>query len=143
MVGVNGTNPQLSAPSPEQLRYARVLDYGMKIGLIALIAGFLAYVAGIAPARVPLEELPRFWGLPVLDYLRETGVTGGWGWLAAPGSGDALAFAGIAVLAGASLPCLLALVPLYAARKDWTYLVITLLLSGVLTLAASGVLVSH
>jgi len=129
-----------SRSSPEQLRYARVLDYGMKAGLAVLIAGFAAYVSGIAPPLVPFEELPRLWALPVPDYLRETGMASGWSWLALLGKGDVLALVGIVLLAGVSAPCLLVLVPAYAARRDWAYLVITLLLIGVLVLAASGVL---
>lgn len=141
MVGMSGTNPrQNPRASPEQLRYARVLDYGMKAGLAVLIAGFLAYVSGIVPAQVPLEELPRLWVLRVPDYLRETGMTSGWGWLAMVGAGDVLALIGIALLAGISAPCLLVLIPVFARRRDWVYLSITLLQIGVLVLAASGVL---
>lgn len=141
MVGMSGTNPrQNPRASPEQLRYARVLDYGMKAGLAVLIAGFLAYVSGIVPAQVPFEELPRLWVLRVPDYLRETGMTSGWGWLVMPATGDGLALIGIALLAGVSAPCLLVLIPVFAGRRDWVYLSITLLQIGVLVLAASGVL---
>ena len=122
----------------EQLRYACVLDWSMKLGLVVLAAGFLAYVSGILPAQVPLADLPRLWGLPAADYLRVTGMSGGWSWLAMLGTGDALSLAGLALLAGASVPCLLALLPAFAARRDWAYFSIALLLAGVLVLAASG-----
>jgi len=127
----------------EQLRYARVLDWGMKLGLAVLTAGFLAYVSGILPAQVPLADLPRLWGLPAADYLRETGMSGGWSWLAMLGTGDALSLAGLALLAGASVPCLLALLPAFAARRDRAYFAIALLLAGVLVLAASGLPAWH
>lgn len=141
MVGLSGAGRQRdSRASPEQLRYARVLDYGMKLGLIVLVAGLLAYVIGVVPAQVPLEELPRLWVLPVPDYLREAGMTGGWGWLAMLGKGDVLTLAGVALLASASLPCLLVLVPIFAGRRDWAYLSIAILQIGMLVLAASGVL---
>ncbi len=126
--------------SPEQLRYARVLDWGMKAGLLVLAAGFLAYVLGLLPAQVPLADLPRLWVLPVADFLRESGMTGGWSWIARLGTGDALSLAGIALLASVSVPCLLALLPDFARRGDRAYLAIALLLVGVLVLAASGVL---
>ena len=138
---MSGAEPRRdSRASPEQLRYARIVDYGMKAGLAVLIAGFIAYASGIAPPLVPLEELPRVWALPVPEYLRETGMAAGWGWLALLGNGDALALAGVALLAGVSAPCLLVLVLSYARRRDWAYFAITLLLVGVLVLAASGVL---
>jgi hypothetical protein len=127
----------------EQLRYACVLDWGMKLGLSVLVAGFLAYVSGILPAQVPLADLPRLWSLPVADYLRETGMSGGWSWLAMLGTGDALSLAGLALLAGASVPCLLALLPAFVARRDRAYFAIALALAGVLVLAASGLLTWH
>ena len=130
-------------PSPEQLRYARFLGYGMKAGLAVLIAGFAAYLGGALPVQVPLEELPRLWALPVGDYLRESGMATGWGWVAMLGRGDVLALTGIVLLSGVSVPCLTLLVPAYAAAGDRAYLVITLLLIGVLVLAASGVLTTH
>ncbi|MEO7727609.1 MAG: hypothetical protein ABIS45_10185 [Burkholderiales bacterium] len=126
--------------SPEQLRYARVLEAGMKLGLCVLVAGFLGYVSGVVPAHVPLAQLPALWSLAAPDYLRATGMPQGWGWLAMLGSGDILPLIGITVLAGISMLCFIALLPLYAARRDWIYLTITVLEIGVLALAASGLL---
>lgn len=144
MVGMNSDNPPNgNGPSPEQLRYARILDYGMKAGLVLLIVSFGAYVSGALPAQLPFEALPRLWALPVGDYLRESGMPTGWHWLAMLDRGDVLALTGIALLAGISVPCLILLLPVYAGRGDWAYFTITLLLVGVLVLAASGVLVSH
>ncbi len=91
------------SPSPEQLRYALLLDWGMKLALAALVAGFAAYVSGLLPALIPLEALPRLWTLPVADYVRESGMATGWGWLALPGKGDVVMTAGIAMLAGISI----------------------------------------
>lgn len=127
----------------EQLRYARLLDYGMKAGLVALIAGFLAYVSGALPVQVPFEALPRLWTLPVGDYLRDSGMPAGWDWVAMLGKGDILALTGIVVLAGVSVPCLIVLALVYAGRGDRAYCAITLLLAGVLVFAASGVLSAH
>lgn len=130
-------------PAPEQLLYARILDYGMKAGLAVLVAGFAAYLGGALPAQVPLEDLPRLWALPVGNYLHESGMATGWSWVAMLGRGDLLALAGIVLLAGISVPCLLLLVPVYAEAGDRAYLVVTVLLIGVLVLAASGVFVAH
>jgi hypothetical protein len=141
---MSGADPvPVSGPSPEQLRYARILGYGMKAGLLLLVVTFGAYVANALPVQVPFESLPRLWALPVGDYLRESGMPPGWGWLALLDKGDVLALTGIALLAGISVPCLVLLLPVYAGRRDWPYFTIALLLAGVLVLAASGVLVSH
>lgn len=141
MVALSEFDPRRATDaSPEQLRYARVLDAGMKGGLAILVAGFLAYVTGVVSPAVPLEELPRLWSLPLAEYLRSTGTSTGWAWIFELGKGDVLAFVGIAVLAGVSVPCLVVLAVAFARRRDRAYLAITLLVVCVLVLAASGVL---
>jgi hypothetical protein len=112
----------------------------MKAGLVVLICGFVAYVFGMVPALVPFEALPRLWTLPVADYVRESGMVTGWGWLGMPGKGDVVIIAGVAILSGISVPCLLALIPAYVRARDWPYLAVVVCLAGVLVLAASGVL---
>jgi hypothetical protein len=136
MVGMKGR------VSPEQLRYARALSLGMKAGLAVLVATFAAYLAGSLPVQVQFEDLPRLWSLPVGQYMQEIGLEPGWSWLAS-GKGDLLALAGIALLAGVSIPCLLLLVPEYARRGDRAHLAITLAIVAVLVLAAAGVFVPH
>jgi hypothetical protein len=132
-----------NAPSTEQLRYARILGYGMAAGLIVLAGGFAVYVTGLLPAQIPFDALPRLWTLPVDEFLHASGMPSGWDWLALLAKGDVLAVVGIAVLAAVSLPCLLVLVPVYAGRRDTAYLAMALLLAGLLVLAASGVFGSH
>jgi hypothetical protein len=119
-----------------------VLEAGMKIGLAVLIIAFFIYVLGWLPVRVPMEELPRLWAMPASDYLRATGMPGGWGWIAFLGRGDVLPLLGIALLSAVPLVSVLALAPLYAARQDWIYCMIVVVQSGVIALAASGVLAS-
>jgi hypothetical protein len=126
----------------ERLHYARVLGAGTRIGLAVLAAGFLVYVLEGLAARVPLTELPAIWTMPASDYLHSTGMPGGWGWLALLNRGDVLPLMGIAILAAVPFVSLIALVPIYAARRDWIYLFIAVLQVAVLALAASGVLVS-
>lgn len=129
--------------SAEQLRYARVLDWGMRAGLALLVAGFAAYITGLLPAQVSFESLPRLWTLPVGDYLSESGMSSGWAWVSLPVRGDVLVVAAIAWLSGLSMPCLLVLAPAYAKRRDTAYLLITLALTTVLLLAASGIFGAH
>lgn len=144
MVDMKGNRPAHErGPSPEQLRYARILDYGMKGGLVALIGGFAAYVGDVLPPQVPFEALPRLWSLPSADYVQESGMAEGWGWLRMLDRGDVLALIGIALLAAVSPLCLVFLVLIYARRGDRAYLAITIALIVVLVLAASGILTSH
>jgi len=131
-------------PSVEQLRYARLLDIGSKVGFVMLVAGFLAYVTGILEEHVVVGQLPALWGLPLAEYLRATQTPTGWGWIAHLHKGEFAGLLGIAVLAGCSLVCLAALIPLYARRGEKAYAVICTLEIIVVLLAASGILtVSH
>ncbi|WP_088286962.1 hypothetical protein [Ideonella sp. A 288] len=122
----------------EQSRYALWLDWGTRLGLAMLVLGFAAYVSGVLPPHVPVDRLPQLWSLPVGQFLAETNTPTGWGWLALLHRGDILGMAGIAVLSGCSVACLLALLPLYAARGDKAYVAICLAEVAVVMLAASG-----
>ena len=129
-----------SAQSAPQLRYAALLLWGTWIGLVVLLASFLAYVAGWLPGQVAPQQLPGLWSQPVADYVAQTGSPTGWGWLALLHRGDMLGLAGIALLAGCSAPALLALVPLYLAGRDRAFAFLCLLQAFVLLAAASGVM---
>jgi hypothetical protein len=122
----------------EQHRYAALLDWGTRLGFLVLVASFAAYVTGIADARVVPQSLPQLWTQPVDRYLELTGSPTGWGWLTQLHLGDMAGLLGIAILAGCSLPCLLALVPLYWRRGDRVFVGICLAQVLVLALAASG-----
>ena len=86
-------------PSVEQLRYARVLEIGSKLGFVTLVAGFLAYVTGVLEEHVVVEQLPALWGLSLAEYLRMTQTPTGWGWIVHLHKGEFAGLLGIAVLA--------------------------------------------
>lgn len=130
--------PERVAQPPEQLRYARVLDWSSKVGLVVLLLSFGAYLTGLVEAHVPPERLPELWVHPVGRYLELTQSPIGWGWLSLIHLGDMAGLLGIAILSGGSVACLLALVPLYAARGDRAFVVICLAEVAVVVLAASG-----
>ena len=132
--------PATGHASPEQLVYARRLADGTRVGLAVLLAAFLAYVAGLLPAYVPLADLPSMWRLSSRAYLAATGVPAGWGWLAHIGQGEFASLAGIAILAGCSLASLVAVFLHFVRARDRHYALITLALIAVIALAASGVL---
>ena len=126
--------------SSEQQSYAFLLQLGTRIGLAVLIASFLAYVFGLIPAHVPLEQLTQLWHLPLHEYLEKTNTPTGWNWVSLASKGDISNLIGIAILCASSVLCLLAVIPTYARRGDKVYVVLCLLAIAVQLLAASGIL---
>ena len=124
----------------EHALYARLLEIGVHTALALLILAFVAYVFGLLPEHVPVGELHKYWGLPVGEYLRQTNTPAGWGWIRLIAHADVMNLAGVALLASVAPLCMLALVPLHAARRDRAYVLITLANIAVVLLAASGLL---
>ncbi len=123
----------------EHPRYAAVLHWGTLAGFISLIATFLAYLLGWLPSHVPVERLPELWKLPTAEYLKATGTPTGWSWLTMLGKGDLASLLGIALLSASSIVCILAVMPIYARTRNFTYLAISAVEIGVLLLSASGI----
>ena len=126
----------------EQLLYARILDKGMKIGLLILVVTFSLYVFGVLQPHVPVNDLPKYWSMSVSEYLDATGLETGWAWLGNLGKGDLLNFLGIAFLSGVTIVCYLSIVPGLLRKKDTAYVVLALVEVAILVLAASGILKS-
>jgi hypothetical protein len=128
--------------SEEQLVYAGVLNKGMWIGLAALIITFIVYISGILPTFVPIEDLPKYWGMRVHEFNHQLHAPTGWSWLAYVGKGDYLNFIGIAILSGLTILCYIVILPILKRKKDNAYVVIAVIEVLVLALAASGLLKS-
>ena len=126
--------------SEEQIIYAGILNWGMIIGFLALTAAFLLYLFGVLPTFIPIEDLPKHWGKSVHAFNQDLGAPTGWGWLSYLGKGDYLNFVGVAILAGLTIVCYLAIIPTLLRKKDKAYLVIAVAEVLVLALAASGIL---
>ncbi len=129
-----------AAATEEQLAYSKLLNVGMKLGLLLLIITFIVYVSGILSPHVPVNDLPKYWKMPVHKYLTATGVHAGWSWLGMLGKGDFLNFIGIVFLAGVTIVCYLRIIPVFLKKKDTIYAVLAIVEVLVLTLAASGLL---
>ena len=136
--------PTSATPTQQQQadasRYADLLDWGTRVGLVTLVLSFAAYLFGLLQPHVPLEQLPTLWNLPVATYLQRTDTPTGWGWLALVNKGDLTNLIGISLLMGCSVPALLGLIPPYLKRRDYAYAGICSLIVMVLVLAASGIL---
>jgi len=126
----------------EQLAYATILDKGMKVGLLMLIISFIIYLTGILTPYIPVNDLPKYWGMSVHKYLEATGIHPGWTWLGLVGKGDFLNFIGIAFLAGVTAVCYIRIIPILFRKKDMAFGIIAILEVIVLVLAASGILKS-
>lgn len=124
----------------EQVVYAKILDLGMKVGLIAIIVTFGVYVLGVFEPLIPLSEVPKTWGMPVKEYLKTHNIHAGWSWVGMIGKGDFLNFVGIAFLAGITIICYLPVIPIFLRKNDRIYAAISVLEVLVLVLAASGIL---
>lgn len=126
----------------EQIAYAKLLDMGMKLGMLALIITFIIYVGGILTPHIPVNDLPKYWSMPVKDYLSATGIHPGWTWLGLLGKGDFLNFLGIAFLSGVTILCYIRIIPIFFRKKDAVYGILAIIEVLVLVLAASGILKS-
>lgn len=140
---IDGTvaNPPATQPAA-QLRYALLLDWGARIGFALLVAGFTVYLFGWWPPHVPVEQLPALWSQPLAVYLERSSTPTGWHWLALAHRSDLGNLVGIALLAGSSLPPLLAVIALGLRQRDRVLATICALEVAVIALAASGVLTS-
>jgi hypothetical protein len=125
--------------SPEQSAYARWLELGVRIGLAGLLAIFVLYIIGYPAPHVPLDALPRYWGLPANRYLAAVGVRPGWGWLQFVSKGDYLNFVGISFLISVTAICYLRVLPVMWRKGDMICAGLVLLQVAVLLFAASGV----
>lgn len=128
-----------SKATEEQVLYAKVLNYGMLIGLIGIVITYAIYGLGIMQPQVPMDDLQTYWKGPVKDYLAQSGVHAGWGWLRNIKYGDMLNFVPIAFLSGLTMVCYLAILPGLLRKKDTAYAIIAVLEIVVLGLAASGI----
>jgi hypothetical protein len=118
--------------------YARWLDAATRLAFVVSLVTFLLYVCGALPPLIPLDALPKLWGLPVEEYLRRTGAPSGWQWLASLGRADFLSLASIALLPLVTLLCYLRLVPAFAALGERQQAAFALAQVIVLIAAMSG-----
>ena len=134
---------EVPAMQPEAQRYATLLEWGTRVGLVMLLLSFAAYVSGWYVPHVPLERLPSLWGLPVNTFHEMARTPQDWDWRLIIQHGDHANMVGIGVLAACSLPPLVALIPLFLKQRNGAvYAAICGLEALVLVLAASGVLSS-
>ena len=137
----SSTMKKKSYTPEEQIKYANLLFWGAWIAIGILVTTFIIYVSGVFPSYIPMEEIPHYWSKPVGDYIHETGIPVGWGWLTLLNKSDYFNFIGIVILASMTGICFICtLLPAFIKKKDWVYTIIVILQLLVLTLATSGIL---
>src|SRR5687767_13721183 len=94
-----------------QSLYDRCDDSGTHAGFAAMLPAFLIYVSGLLPPFVALDAMPQYWGLPVVEFLRQTAAPSGWRWLGMLGNAEYLNLACMALLCLMTLLCYLRIVP--------------------------------
>ena len=127
-------------PGSDPERYARLLAIGTNAGLAMLVVLFGIYMLGLVDPHVPHERLPEIWHLPSSDFLELARLEAGWGWTARLRHADILTLLGIVTLAFCSVPCLLAVMPIYWRSRQRMLFAICGLEVAVITMAASGLL---
>jgi len=118
--------------------YARWLDIATKAGFVISLVAFLLYAGQLLPAYVPVSELPRYWTLPVNQFVQATGAPSGWAWLGELGYGDGLNLLAIGLLGLVTPICYARLVPALVAERDWLQALLAVAQLAVLLAAASG-----
>jgi hypothetical protein len=119
--------------------YAHWLDVATRASFAASLVAFLLYVSGAVPPYLPLEALPRYWGLPVGEFLRQTGAPSGWVWLSHIGGGaEYLNLGCMALLGFVTALCYARILPLLLHLGERLQAFLAALQIVVLLAAASG-----
>ncbi len=141
-------NKKELAASEEQMLYAAWLEKGMLLGLALIVISFCLYMFGIIEPVIPLDELSKYWGLSVKEYLAAVNsnflhmdhAPTGWAWMTLIGKGDYMNFLPIAILSGITILCYAVIVPVFKRKGDKAYMIMSIAEVVILTLAASGIL---
>ena len=128
--------------SKEQNVYAAVLQAGMLVGLVTLFVTFAIYVFGILKPYIPIDKISQYWIMDRENYLHSINLEPGWAWITMVGYGDFVNFISVVILAGVTIICYMAIIPVFLKEKEILYLSFAVIECIVLVLAASGVLIS-
>ena len=124
----------------EQQLYARIVYHMNHLGLFVLVVGFVLYLTGMLAPHVPLEDLPKYWSLPLDQYLEKTGAPTGWQWISELGYGDAAPLLGVALLASITIVCYLVLFFKFLKRGIRPLVAITVIELFLMLLSASNLI---
>lgn len=141
----NNRDSGLPPLRPDEVRYIRGLRIGVRVALAMLVVVFCIYVFGILSPHVPLDELPKYWGKPVSEFVSDPpGMPSGWQWTSRLHESDVVSMLPAVFLASLAGLCLLSILPIAARRGDRALVILIVLQVMVLVIAAlPGVGGSH
>ncbi|MBU0676648.1 MAG: DUF1634 domain-containing protein [Verrucomicrobia bacterium] len=128
---------------PEQIVYARTLEWATKISIAVLVLTGSLYFSGILPGRVPVNRMSDFWGMKAREYLLTTQSPRGWAVLYFMDRGDCAVTFGIMCLALVTVAGFIGLTFSFFRKGDKVYALMAALQVIVILLAASGLLTGH
>jgi hypothetical protein len=123
-----------------QLSYSTLLSRLTKLGFAFILATFAPYFFGILGNYVPRHLLAKYWGQPLIQYLKLTQVKTGWSWLWELHHGDFLNLLPMAFLASITIICLATVTIRFFRNREPLQGIIAILEILVLAVAASGLL---
>ena len=118
--------------------FAFVEYWGARIGFWLIVVGLGLYMTRIIPPLLEIDELVRFWGLPVDQFNQATGMPTGWDWVLYLTYSDFLGLLGLVILSSAVIFAYIAVIPTLVRNKDRIYLLLVILQLCVFVLAAGG-----
>ena len=124
----------------EHQLYARIVYHMNHLGLFVLVIGFVLYLTGTLTPHVPLEDLPKYWSLPLDQYLEKTRTPTGWKWISELGYGDIAPLLGVALLASITIVCYLVLFFKFLQRGIIPLVAITVIELFLILLSASNLI---
>ena len=134
------------AAGGEELLYARVLAWGARIGVCAVLLTLILYLSGAVQPLVPLEDMPTYWSLSIDDYQEKSGMrkkwagVKNWQWVRHADRAEFLMYVGMALLAAVTIVCYASILPVLIRKGRRAHSVMVIIELLVLVLAASGVL---
>jgi hypothetical protein len=122
-----------------QIAYAGILHIASSVGIVLIVAGYIAYVSGVLPTAISAPEVAQHWHLKASEFHKAVHFPGGWQWTDYLGLGDVISYASINYLAFVTVICLTWIIPAFIREKDRIYTVMTILQVMVLLFAAAGI----
>ena len=125
---------------PQQAAYAKLLQALVNTSLVMIIISFIVYLTGVLDPLIAISDLPRYWSLPLHEFITETNSPIGWNWISYLDKGDYLNFLGIAFMGATTGICYLAMVFSFFKEKNNIALIVAIIELFLILLAASNVI---